>query len=230
MNYFFWVILVVISFFSYFAIKQDILKRMVSNKITAPFFIFSILIFLFYFENTDILSYFFIILSFFIGYFLYKKDIWGAADGKIFISITFILVSFLSSKSFFDYILNLFIIYALTITIISQIKTSSYAKKLVLKKINYLEILFILSFSFLIFGTMFHFIDFKFSDNIYSLIILLVFISFHYIRKFARKYYSNISKKDKYFVNLALILILFSFNSFSFQSTFLIVLFIKIFI
>jgi len=228
MDYIFSAIFLLIVIYGFFSIKQDIETRKVSNEITISLFIFSLFIFLFFIKNVDLVGYISIISIILICYFLYNKDILGAADGKVLISLSLIFISYLSLDIFLYFIINLFLIYLLLITFLTQIKTSLDMKKKVFNKIDYGEIFFTLIFSFILVTIIYSLIGIEFALNNLFIVLISVFALMFILSNFVKKYYLKLDMEIKVFLNIFLFLFFLLLNNFFFQYYFIVIYFLKI--
>jgi len=233
MDFLFILVFLFILIYSITSIYQDIKLRKVKNIVNLSFLFFCFLFFIFYFKNLDIFDYSVIFITLVVSYFIYVKDLWGAADGKIFIGLILVFISTFGLEIFLDYVVNLFLIYSFTIIIISQIKTSKKNKSLVLKnKIKYDEILFVLILSFIIISIVYSFINPTNLGNYFLLLIFGIFVLIYFLTNFAKKYYRNILKNEKITLNIlfGFLLIFLNFNNFSFLFYFILIYFFRIFV
>ena len=223
--------LILISIFGVFAIKEDIIRRKVSNELNLFFLIISVVIFLSTFKVHSNFDYIYIFIILILSYFLYHFELWGGADGKIFISLNLIIVSFFGQELTINYILNIFIFYSIIITFLSIFKTSSKTKIKVLKKIDYgrnsflllciFSLISILNYSFTVEpGNFIHI------AIIFSLTLILLKLLTPLIKKTYNKFNFNL----KIFFNVILFIILTIISREIFIYYFLSIISFKIFL
>ncbi|MCA9486566.1 MAG: hypothetical protein KC548_02855 [Nanoarchaeota archaeon] len=142
------IVLFLIFLFALLVLPQDFRKRKVGNVSVGSFAFLSFLFFLSYNLKLFLMKSYFtflfslmlILLVFFFSFLLYKKKIWGAADGKLFIAFSFLLLPF--EETFFNFCFNLLGLYSLMLIFFSNVVTSSSTKKKVLFHLPYLEYYF----------------------------------------------------------------------------------------
>ncbi len=223
--------LFLILLFGYFSIKEDILKRKVSNKITYSLFLISIITFIININKLKLENIIAFFIIFIIAYYLYRFNFWAAADGKLYIGISIILISIQEYYSLFNYLLNIVFLYSLTIIILVIFKTSSKSKLKVLKKLNYGLKIFQLTIIFSIMSLFYNFIfDGNLNKNNLILLIIYMLTLFLIIAPSSKKIFKKLDSELQLFINLILSLILFLFSKEIFIYYFIIVLSFKIFL
>lgn len=215
--------------FSYFAIFEDFKTRKVSNKLNLYLFSVSFFLFIINIFNYSIYDYIAFIAVFLIGFIFYYLDWWGGADGKIFISLSLILISIQGSVSIFNFLINTFIYYLIVILFLVLFMTSKKSKIKALININYLEKIFLIINVFIIFSTIFLFffangIKYENLLEYFFYFIVLIIVIYPILKLFINK----LNKEVAFFLNLILFLILFLIYKFSFISYFFLLLFIRI--
>ncbi len=193
MDYFDVFKLVLLGFFGILCIIEDCKNRKVSNYIVFLFMALGLVIFVISFILSSF-NYFFIlglILSLLFSFTLYYFKLWGAADGKIFLSISLILMTFGHLEILLEYIVNLVFLYSITMVVLTQLKTSFKVKWSALKKIDFFQEMFLL---FCIF-TLSYLISLVFNLErdilaIFTYFIVVMIIMNFYI-KYLKKFYKN---------------------------------------
>lgn len=226
--YFIFLVFFLIGFISSF---NDIKYRKVPNQVNFLFFFYSCLIFfIFSYFNFSLEKLIFIIFLFLLSFLFFFFNIWGAGDGKFFLSESILLISLFSFFVFFDFLINLFIIYSLAIIFISFFNTTKKRKLYVLKnKIDFSLILFQTLFVIAI-GKLFYFILSFYSisfflDPVFFLIFLIFILS-----NPLKNIYKKLDLNEKIVINFLLFSICFFVLVLNFFTFLLYVLFIKIFI
>lgn len=222
----FWVIYAALILFGFYCIVQDIESRKVKNELTIAFFILSFIYFLYSIKKLSWIDFIILPISILIIYYIYKKEIWGAADGKILISIMLILIGYGTSEMFLNYILNLFVFYSIGIILVSFILVSVTEKKEIIKKIDFVEHVFLILFIFIIlrFASKF----FLQNQNMLYLIAFLLFliIIMKYVYKYLKLIYSKLDENSRlviiFTVSCGLFLLYFTLFLISFIILFII--------
>lgn len=224
------IFLVLIILFGIISIKSDFKQRKVRNEVTILFFLIS---FVLYILNLDKLVWFDFILLFIIifgVFYLYKKGVWGAADGKIFLSITLLLLSYGQSASVLNFAVNLLLFYLISLFVLVVLRTSFKQKFKIISQFNYREEIFILLFVFLFIRILFVLLPFELKD-LYVMLFVFAFILMiaNQVRKQLRKHLKEIHSDEMLFLSF----IMFATLSFvgvglSFIYTFFIILLLKI--
>ena len=223
----FWIIYSSLILFGFYAIVQDIESRKVRNELTITFFILSFLYFIYSIKKLGWTDFLVILISVFVIYYIYKKEIWGAADGKIIISIMLILTAYGKSELFLNYVLNLIVFYSIGIIIVSFIYVSIKEKKEIIKKMDFVELVFLILFIFIILR-----IATKFFMQSQSLLYLVAFILFliiilKYVYKYLKLFYSKIDENTRIVIIFTLFSALFLIYFVSFLISFIILFIIK---
>lgn len=222
----------IILIFSAIIIYQDILYRKIKNKISL-FYLFSTLSLILFFNPVSFLSINNLVasfISFFSTYILYKKEIWGSADTKIFFITSLLIIYLFTWKNWLNFIINLFLTYLVTISILSFIKTSKKIKIEKFKKLPFLETFFLYIISYFIMKILF----FGFSKDtknpiISSIFLISIFIIMFGLNKFIKKYFLGLKLKVQILISLTFFIILLFFSGRPFIYFLLILYPIKIF-
>jgi len=223
--------LTILIIFSWFSIKQDILNRKISNKLQIFFFLISIFLFIINFKFLIIENIIILFLIPIISFFLYKYNFWGAADGKLYITLSIFLLSIYNYTSIVNFSLNIFIFFSIGIIFLSIFKTSIKSKMQVIKKFNYKKKIFLLLIIFTlisIFYKIFFEKDFSFTNLIIFFASLILFIGL--ISHSLEKYFNKIDEELIFFINIILFLLLFLFSKLIFIKYFIFVLSFKLFL
>lgn len=223
-------IFLVIMIFGTYSIQQDIKDRKVDNFLNLFLFIVSFIIFIFATPKLLFEDFLTLILVILISYYIYYKHIWGGADGKIFISICFMLTTINGYSSIINYLINLIIFYTLTLIILSILKTSIKDKKKVLLNIEYKKDIFITLLVFVLTSFVFPLIPKSLNSNISLLILISTFMFlFIFISKF-KKFFDKFDEDSKIIIDICLFAILVLFSHKVFLNYFFPILFLKLFI
>jgi len=204
-----YILFFVLSGFAFFSIKQDFFERKVSNKLTFSLFIFAFIYFVYSFWNYFMFSYSenlwvdlgFIFWAFLVSFFVFYKGIWGAADGKIFLAILLILISFIHSVGVLRWILNLFFLYSLVLIILGLYKSDIKTQYKVLKKLDYLDSALVILVVFVILDIIMAFYLVDKSNVIVMILFFVVLFMFMYkVKKYLKKHFRNMFKDVKFMV------------------------------
>ncbi len=221
--------LYIIILFSILCIFYDIKNRKIPNLIIFFLFFISIIFLILNIKNLNIANVLSIFLSIIISFFLYFTKIWGAADGKILISLSIIFNSLYEYTIFLNFVLNLLMFYSISIIILNFAYTKNKDKIKVIKKINYLEELFLLNILFSIFALIFYFLEIDPSKNIFFYIILFLIIV-GIINPIFKKIFKKIELNSQIVINLIFLGLLILYSQKLFLLFFIITYFIRIFI
>ncbi len=226
------VILLLTIGFGFFSIKSDFKERKVSNNLTFPFFLISFALFLASLPKYVWFDFIIIILTILGSFYVYKKGIWGAADGKIFAGISLLLIAYGESTYILNFIVNLMVFYLITITLVTLIRTKKKDKLQIIRKIDLLEETLIILFAFVFVRLIFLFLNIDLS-NVY--LLLLVFIGIlilvNLAKKQLRKYLDSAHDDFELIFSFVLLALLVFLNkSFTFIFGFVIILIIKLLI
>ncbi len=233
MEYNFFLILFILLIFAVISIKADIKTRKVPNIITFSFILISFILFTLRINYLSYIDLIILLATLLVSYYIYKKEIWGAADGKILIGIFLLLTAFKDSTLFLEFILNLFIIYLISILILILIHTSKKDKMKKIKSINYNKLIFMTLLIILIFKAVFFLTLFFISEeNINTYINLLLFISvlalIISLSNVINKLLEKITNKVKLTLNISIFILLFLLGGyFNFVILFIAVFIIK---
>lgn len=204
---------------------QDIMFRSIPNKYTYVFLAFSVSLFLY----SQILSFNFYLWIIFImfalcSFYLFHKKIYGAADGKLLIGISLVLLS-IDWLYLFDFIINTIILYTVTLLMLIITKTSIKNKILVFKEQHYHLIIFQTLVTLTILALFSRFIGFDHFDIIFTLtIFLIVLLTFAPI---AKKLFQKLDENSQIVISFILFCYAF-YDLFSlFLTSFLYLFFIK---
>lgn len=223
-------VFLVIIIFGTFSIEQDIRHRKVENTLNLFFFTISFIIFIFATPRLIWSDFLTLVMMVLLSYYLYKKDIWGGADGKIFISLSFLLITIQGYLTLVNYVINLIIFYAFSMIIISFLMTSIKNKKAVLKKIDYKKHMFLVLVVFTLTSTLFRFIPKSLNQDISNMILVATFISLLFILSKSKKFFDKFSENIKIVIIGTLFFILVFFSHEAFLKYFFPFLFLKVFI
>lgn len=206
MNYYLISFLAIVIPFAIISIWQDIKIRKVKNYVNISFFYISFLVFIFFLREYDFWFYLCLLFSFLISYWFFKKDYWGGADGKIFISLTLLVLALGNYFFYIDWILNLLLIYVISIILIVLFKTKLKSKIEVFKNIDFTIYFFQILLIFIFLKNVLKSVVFV--DPIYSLLFLiLVFVGFKFLTPVLKKYFEGFSFKKKLSLNIILFII-----------------------
>lgn len=202
-------LIVILAFFAFFSIKQDLVERKVSNKITFSLFIFSFIYFVINSYHLVWIDYIIVFSSFLISFFVYYKKVWGAADGKIFLAIMLILVSFSDSSMFLRWVMNLMFFYAIVISLLSMIWTDRKIKEKIFFKLEHLDSAIVILIIFLLIDVLglIYTVD---SNSLFAMVVFftVLFAFLYKMKKFLRKNFKNMFVDTK----LMILAILFMWN------------------
>lgn len=224
-------ILLFILVFGSYIIYSDIISRKISNKINLIFFFFSILFLIYNIVNIQTLSlidFIMIPIFIFLAFFLHYKKIWGAADGKLFISISCLLTAFSNYVLVFNFLLNLMLFYVISITILVLFKTKLKYKLQVLKQIDYEKHFFLIVVIFSIISLIYGIIPNTGNINILLLISFLIFLIIFLFAKYITNKYTIIDREIRYFLSVILFLSLLLFLKVKFVYYFIPIFIFKI--
>lgn len=223
------IFLIIVIPFAISSISQDIKYRRISNITTLSFIYISFLIFCFFWKLYHIIDYFILILCILVSFFLYRKKLWGGADGKITISICMLLIALGNNTIFTSFILNIILFYTLIITLLIIFKTQFKIKLKVLKKIDYGSYLFYL---LLIFLFVKRFINYLSSIHTFFTILLtlIIFVILGNWNKYINIFYKKMNDIYKLISLLILAFVLFFFSDMNVIKYFFIVLAFRIFV
>lgn len=222
------VILFISCIFALLCIYEDIKYRKISNYLNLSFFIFAFAYFtskLFLLNLIDFIMIFIIIL---ISFFLHYKKIWGAADGKVFISISLILISLKGLFLVLDFLINLALFYSFVIIFLTIFKTSIKEKWKAFKRIKFGEIIFTILIAFII-TTIFLKLDISIFEG-YTLFFILLFVLIFMLvtKNYIRKLYNLLDSEIKLLSSLILFLLLGLFAGIKFIGFFITIFCFKI--
>lgn len=228
MNYYLLSFLVIVLPYATISIFQDIKIRKVNNWINLSFLYISFLSFIFFLSEYNIFDYLILIIVSYLAYFSYKKNIWGGADGKIFISLTLLILAFGNKYFYLDFIVNLAVLYSLTIIILVIFKTSIKQKIKIVKKIDYGFYIFQMLIIYIVIKSFLY--ELVPRNSIYfSYFIILVFILVRFSNKYIKLIYSKINKLYfKIAINLTLFLFLLVISKNSILKFFFVILAFRI--
>lgn len=210
MDYLLLGLIFVLTIYSYLAIKQDFFERKVSNKISFSLLIISFSFFVLMSSKLYWLDFIILFFSVIVGFLAYAKRLWGAADGKLFIGIMILLISFGHSEIYLRWVLNLFFFYSIVIILLSLINTSKVQKKSVLKKMDYIDssLVILVIFFMMHLLLMAYVVD---PNDAYSMILFFLVLIFFVdkVRKYLRKHFKKMFHDVKLMVFAILSLWLF---------------------
>ena len=213
-NYYIMTFLLITLPYSIISIKSDIKTRKVPNIVNLSFFIISFLVFFFFIKDYDFLYYLCLLVSIGIGYFLYYKSYWGGADGKIFIALTMLILALGNYVFYLNWIVNLLLIYSISIIFIVLFKTKTKDKIKALKEMDYNIYVFQMLLVFIFLKNILN--TFVFKSKLLSMFFLLVVVlCFGYLNPLIKKYYTNFSFKKKTSLNIILFIIFIGMSVFT---------------
>jgi Flp pilus assembly protein protease CpaA len=227
MNYYTIIFLLIILPFSYFAMKQDIKERRVSNVITFSFMYLSFLVFLFFLTQHGIFDHGIVILGCLISFILYKSNFWGAADGKIFISIIMLIVALKDEMFVLNYLLNIIFFYTFVIITLITFKTKQKTKYKVFKTIDFGFYLFYLLILFIFIK---NFIRSILEGHIFLtiLLILSIYIIINKTNGYIRSFYEGLRRDIKVIANILLVITFLYIANLDFMIYFVIIYILRI--
>lgn len=228
-NYYLIGFLLLVLPYSYFSIKSDLKSRKISNIITLSFLYISFVVFIFFLKEYDFNYLLALIFTIVISYFFFKKDIWGGADGKIFISLTFLILALGHILFYLDFVVNLLIFYSISIILIVIFKTNLKQKITIIKNTDYHIFVFQILLAFIFLKNILRFVMFK--DVIsQQLFLVSVVVGFIYLTPYLRDYFHNFSLRKKISLNIILFIIFvgMSYNHLISLVYFIFILFFRI--
>lgn len=193
----YYLILIVFIFFSigFFSVVSDIKRRKVSNVFSFGVILIGLGVFLFgiFFNEYSVYHYLGLLLVFGLAYGFYIYDVWGAADGKIFIGVSFLLLFYGGILLILEFLINLVVFYSFVIVILSFIFTNFKDKINFFVKFNYAMDGFIL----LVVFSVTYLLGFFFNayDNFVLLTLFfgVVLVIVHFLQKYVKRFYRKIS-------------------------------------
>jgi len=203
----------VLSVFSYFCIKQDLIERKVSNKLSFSLFAFAFVFFIVMSGTLFWIDFIILFVSFLFAYFVYKKEFWGAADGKLFIGIMIILMSYGHSEMFLRWILNIFFFYSIVIVLMSFVGTTRKQKKSILKEMDYIDaslVILIIFFAMDILLMVYMIDESDVYGTIFFFFVLIFFVD--KVRKYLRKHFKKMFHDVKLMVFAILAMWMFLYS------------------
>lgn len=196
------IFLLVLVLFGIISIKSDFKERKVRNEVTMLFFLISFIMFIFYMGNLVWFDFILLFITIFGVFYVYKKGIWGAADGKIFLSLTLLLMAHNTSTSVLNFIVNLLLFYLFSILVLVAIRTNFKEKLSILKQFNYLEEGFLILFVFLFVRIVFSVLPFKLNDPFLMLFVfIIILVIVNILRKQIRKHLKEIHPDEMLFLS-----------------------------
>ena len=194
-------LLVILVIFAFFSIKQDLIERKVSNHITISLFGFSFFYFVLNSTHLVWIDYIMIFSGFLLSYIIYYKNVWGAADGKIFLALMLLLVAFSESGMFLRWIMNLVFFYSVVISILSVLGTDKKLKKKVFYKLDHLDsaIVILIIFMLIHFLGMVYTVD---SSSLFAMMMffVVIFAFLYKMKKFLRRHFKNMFIDVKFMI------------------------------
>lgn len=231
MNYLIYLSFLLLIPFAIISINYDIKYRKIPNKINFLFVFLNLLIFAFFITQLSLINFIILIVAIVLSLVCYSQKLWGGADGKIFIGLSLLLLSFKDNTIFFNFLINLALMYTFVMTFLVVFKTTLKSKIKVLKEINYGLYIFQLLMIFLIIKRILNHIMF---ENIFFLIVLflcmyfLISVSTSYIEKLYLKI-NKINSNITFIINLILFAFLVIWSSPNIMIYFIVILSLKIF-
>lgn len=208
------IFIILLSILGYFGIKQDISSRKISNKINILTFVLAISTLVYNFQTLQRIDFIVIFIIIFISYLLFHKKIWGAGDGKLFISLGIILISFGGFNFFLNFIVNLSILYSIVIILLALYLSNKKDIISTFKRLKHYELLFVLVLIFTIMQISFIFIDLSvYSDSIFLMILAGIFIFLMFFYRFLKKIFYLINEDFRFLVIFFSILALIYYSS-----------------
>lgn len=217
-----------ILIFGTYSITQDIKERKISNMLNLFLFFISSTFFITSIFKITIFDFIFIFGFIFLTYYMYKKDFWGAADGKVFISLILMISVVSGFNGIVYYVTNLIIFYSIGSIVLSLIRTSLKDKKKVLLGLNYKLHIFIVSSIFIISSLVLTKLPHSFNPMISVTIMLMTFIVLFFIISKLKKWFNKFENHKKNYLNIFLFLILIITSDINFLKYFFPILLLKI--
>ncbi len=153
---------------------QDIRFRKIKNNLTYSLLLLSSLLFIYsQFVVFSIVNIITLAMMVLVSFYVFHKKILGAADGKIIIGISMILLS-LNVLYLFDFIINTIILYVFTLLMLIITKTSLSSKITTFREQNYLLICFQTLLTLSILALFSRFIGFDQFDIMFTLTLFLI--------------------------------------------------------
>ncbi|MFW6286050.1 MAG: hypothetical protein ACOC16_02915 [Nanoarchaeota archaeon] len=230
MNFYTITFLVIILPFAFLSIKSDIEKRKISNVITLSFLYISFLFFLFFLTQYILVDFVIFFSSMLLAFLLYNYNIWGAADGKIFISIIFLLLALGNHIFVFNFLLNLIIFYTIIILLFIVFKTNIKNKLDVFKDIDFGYHLFYLLILFIFLKPILGYFLEDYKNYLITIIciFLIFYVFFQKVNKKLKKIYTDFDLSLKISLIFILLIIFFLIIGVEYVYLFLIIYLLKI--
>lgn len=185
---------------------QDIRERKVSNSISFSLLGIALIFFLFNLRNFTDFDFLFLAVGILLSYLLYHHSLWGAADGKIFLAITLLLLAYSGYIFYLIYILVLLISYSLSISALSLWTTKMKDKKDIIRRIAFFEELIILEVFFIVLLFVTYFVELKANLYIFIGFLVLMYLLGDLFGDSLRKLMRNIPRKGTYALCLILVI------------------------
>lgn len=144
------ILLAIVVCFGVLASYQDLRTRKVKNYLAFSLLLISALVYVFYLASLTWVTHLALVFAVLLGFYLYRNHTWGAADGKLFIALSMLVLAYQGSILFGHYLVNIVTFYSLIIIFLTQIMTSSKQKEKAIKSINYYEKTFVVLFIFVV--------------------------------------------------------------------------------
>lgn len=187
---FYFIYLSIISILVLYIAYCDIISRKVKNSVMGLYFILSIIFFVFFHEVISLKQILILAIVFVFSLLLFENAIWGAADGKFFISTTIILLSYESVVHFFEYLFNVIFLFAIFSFILGLVTLSIKDKKKIIFATPITLFLFQGLVILAIIALLLDIIIKSISDNIYILVIF-IFLAL-VINKLSKRMYKRL--------------------------------------
>lgn len=206
----------------YFGIVSDFKTRKINNYITLSFLVVSFVLFCLNLSNLTLNSLFLLFMTSFIVYYLYKKDYMGAADGKLLISFCLLILGFYNDDKYLDYLVNLFVVYSISIILIVFYGVSKQTKRRVFRELNFLTLFFQVSIILVVIYNVFNYFNMGFNDlKANTSIIFIKLIIIGLLLKYLTPKFSELDIQFKLLLNVILIYLLYVMVGFNFIMLFL---------
>ncbi len=230
MDYIYLASLILICIFGFVSVVEDVRRRKVDNRITFSFVLISFAVFLFSTFNLIWMDYIVLFLMMGLGFFIYHKKIWGAADGKLLIALSLLLIASLGAAGALSMLLNIVVFYSLTIIVLVLAKTSAKDKMKIIRSLDYKLSMFLVLIVFALLSIVFYFFSPDVTFSFYVLTIVGVFLLVGAFQKIGKKLYKKMDEDVKFIMIVALFGIFFMFSKIVFLVYFCVFLFFKLFI
>ena len=221
-------IFIIILIFGIFSSIQDYKQRKINNKLNLLLFVIAFTFFITSLNNISFYEIIGIIILIFIYYLIYKLGFYGAADGKVLISISLLLLIVGHFKMILFFICNILIIYSVVGIFIAFIKTTTKDKIEIIKQIDYKSISFIIFIIFIISSIILKQLPKSLNPEISIVISMSTIICLYLIISKFKKYFNKIDSNNQNLILLILAITLIFISKIEFLKYFFHVILIKI--